>query len=168
MFVYLIGSSDGYCKIGSAKNSASRLSQLDGTKLPFELTLLAEVEAGEAAYRIERRLQEKFKAKHVRGEWFLRISAKEFLSKAKHYVKMDVAPKRKPPKPDLYEATVWSKLSINQKGIYLRVLNNVPKDIAEEMNHYAFTKTDSEEQLHELLKLTYLGMTLNEKTFQAI
>ena len=93
MFVYLIGSSDGYCKIGSAKNSASRLSQLDGTKLPFELTLLAEVEAGEAAYRIERRLQEKFKAKHVRGEWFLRISAKEFLSKAKHYVKMDVAPK---------------------------------------------------------------------------
>ena len=43
MFVYLIGSSDGYCKIGSAKNSASRLSQLDGTKLPFELTLLAEV-----------------------------------------------------------------------------------------------------------------------------
>jgi hypothetical protein len=166
--VYLIGSSEGYCKIGVANNPAYRLSQLDSTKLPFELELKAEYDAGEASRQVESKLHRYYKARHRRGEWFWMVPVAEFLAKAKHYAKGYVPPKPRAAKPDIYEGKPWGRLSSAHRGKFLRVAASVPEDIREEMYCYAFTKAESEEQLNELLKLVYLGMTFNEKTVQAL
>jgi hypothetical protein len=166
--VYLIGSSEGHCKIGVSDNPQFRAWGLDSTRLPFELTLLAEYDAGDAARFVEKSLHKHFAKRHVRGEWFLTVSPKEFLNRAKAFVKRYVAPKPQEPRPDIYAGKPWGRMCARERGKFIRVAASVPEDIREEMYCYAFTKAKSEEQLNELLKLVYLGMTFNEKTFQAI
>jgi hypothetical protein len=159
MFVYLIGSSEGHYKIGAANSPSARLSQLDETKLPFELTLLAEFNAGDAAYYVERKLHSYFSANRVRGEWFSKVPVKMFLSKAAQYTAAHVPTKRKALKPDIYEGTPWGCMSSKQRGKFVCIAAKVPSDIAEELYGYAFMKAATEAQLKELLKLVYLGMT---------
>jgi hypothetical protein len=97
--VYLIGSSEGFYKIGVASNPSSRLSQLDSTRLPFELTLLAEYDAGEAARQVESKLHRHFKAKHKRGEWFWMVSRVDFLLEASRFHREYIAPEPREQKP---------------------------------------------------------------------
>ena len=136
MRVYLIGSSEGYCKIGVANNTASRLAQLDSTKLPFELTLLADCDAGDAARQVESKLHRYFKSRHVRGEWFRMVPVEEFLNKAKQYTEGYVPRPTRESKPDIYAGKPWGSMSATQRGKFLRVAASVPEDIREEMHCY--------------------------------
>ena len=114
MFVYLIGSHLGYCKIGVCQDApAFRMIAIDKPKLPFELILMAEynletktdtlyprsslidahiaaiskTQSKAAAHFVETQLQKYFNCSHVRGEWFKDVSPSQFLKAAKRFHK---------------------------------------------------------------------------------
>jgi hypothetical protein len=69
--VYFIGEQESGCcriKIGVAKDIEKRRSNLQ-TGNPSELRLLGWIHS-EAAFELERRLHQHFRATHIRGEWF--------------------------------------------------------------------------------------------------
>jgi hypothetical protein len=73
-FVYLIGSPDGYCKIGRAKVLHSRLASI-GLQLPYRVELLHSIEVSDCVWA-ERFLHKKFTLARQNGEWFL-LTAEE-------------------------------------------------------------------------------------------
>ncbi len=110
MYVYLIGNRDyGFYKIGITRSEVRwRLETIDSPRLPFPLEILAEYDAGCAAHYIESELHKLFKKRQVRGEWFVAVSPKEFLRKAKLLHKAFV-PKPKRKHVDPYAGTRWGR-----------------------------------------------------------
>lgn len=68
-FVYLLGSPDGYCKIGRTKQLSSRLLAI-GLQLPFKVELIHSIKVSDPVWA-ERHLHQKFSACRMNGEWFL-------------------------------------------------------------------------------------------------
>lgn len=68
-FVYLLGSPEGYCKIGRTVNLKTRFHAI-GLQLPFRLEVLHTIEVSDPV-KAERFLHEKFKDCRANGEWFL-------------------------------------------------------------------------------------------------
>lgn len=162
MKVYLIGSSEGFCKIGVARSPDYRLYQLDATKLPFELTLLAEHDTGVAAHYVERRLHKHFKDRHVRGEWFRMVPVQEFLRKAKEFCVDYVPPKPRAPGPNPFAGTPWGVMSGEQRCKFLRSVAKLPDDIQEELHVYAHSQV-APENMNELLYIIRLGLESNHE-----
>jgi hypothetical protein len=68
-YVYLLGSPDGYCKIGRAKTLTSRLTSI-ALQLPFKVELLHSIKVSDPVWA-ERHLHQKFASCRMNGEWFL-------------------------------------------------------------------------------------------------
>jgi hypothetical protein len=68
-WVYLLGSPEGYCKIGRAKRVSERLLQI-GLQLPFRVELLHTIKVSDCIWA-ERFLHQKFATCRMNGEWFL-------------------------------------------------------------------------------------------------
>jgi hypothetical protein len=68
-FVYLLGSPEGYCKIGRTINLQSRLHSI-GLQLPFKVELLHTIKVSDPV-KAERFLHKKFADCRTNGEWFL-------------------------------------------------------------------------------------------------
>jgi hypothetical protein len=68
-YVYLLGSPEGYCKIGRTINLNSRLHSI-GLQLPFKVELLHTIKVSDPV-KAERFLHLKFKDCRANGEWFL-------------------------------------------------------------------------------------------------
>lgn len=68
-YVYLLGSPEGYCKIGRTVNLTSRLLAI-GLQLPFKIELLHSIQVSDPV-RAERFLHSKFAHCRANGEWFL-------------------------------------------------------------------------------------------------
>jgi len=66
-FVYVF-EGDGYYKIGMSKNPPRRQMQIE-PKLPFSLKLVHAIQTGDMR-KLETTLHERFREKHLRGEWF--------------------------------------------------------------------------------------------------
>jgi hypothetical protein len=67
-FVYIIGSPDGYCKIGRAKVLDSRLKQI-ALQLPFKVELIHSIAVADPI-QAERVLHRRFADRRMNGEWF--------------------------------------------------------------------------------------------------
>lgn len=72
--IYLLGSPEGYCKIGRTKHLTQRLLQL-GLQLPFRVEILYSFKAKDCI-AMERSLHRRFAHARQNGEWFL-LSPKE-------------------------------------------------------------------------------------------
>lgn len=68
-FVYLIGSPEGYCKIGRTKALHPRLASIS-LQLPFKVELLHSIEVTDCV-KAERYLHRRFAQCRLNGEWFL-------------------------------------------------------------------------------------------------
>jgi hypothetical protein len=68
-YIYLIGSPEGYCKIGRTVNLHSRLHSI-GLQLPFRVELLHTIKVSDPV-KAERYLHKKFTECRANGEWFL-------------------------------------------------------------------------------------------------
>lgn len=72
--IYLLGSPEGYCKIGRTKNLTQRLLQI-GLQLPFRVEVIHSFKAKDCI-AMERTLHRRFAHARKNGEWFL-LSPKE-------------------------------------------------------------------------------------------
>jgi hypothetical protein len=68
-FVYLVGSPDGYCKIGRAKEIHARIAAIN-LQLPFRVELIHSIETSDMVWA-ERWLHKKYAHCRMNGEWFL-------------------------------------------------------------------------------------------------
>jgi hypothetical protein len=131
MFVYLIGSMDGvYCKIGIAKDPKYRLSCVDTPKLPFNISLLAQYDAGEAAHFVEKTLHKVLHKSSARGEWFIGISPKDFLKRAKAITK-EYIPKVKKPRSNPFVGTEWGTMSARERQGFILAVGRCPEHMKE-------------------------------------
>ena len=67
-YIYLLGSPDGYCKIGRTKQLSSRLASI-GLQLPFKVELIHSIRVSDPV-KAERHLHKKFSHCRMNGEWF--------------------------------------------------------------------------------------------------
>lgn len=67
-YVYLIGSPDGYCKIGKTKEVYPRVARIS-LQLPYPVTLLHAINSDDMTW-LERHLHQTFAKERMNGEWF--------------------------------------------------------------------------------------------------
>jgi hypothetical protein len=67
-YVYLLGSEDGYSKIGRAKNVSKRLEQIK-LQMPFKLRLIHTIRVSDCVWA-ESYLHKKFRHARKNGKWF--------------------------------------------------------------------------------------------------
>lgn len=68
-YIYLLGTPEGYCKIGRAKRVTERILQI-GLQMPFRVELLHTIRVTDSVWA-ERYLHQKFASCRMNGEWFL-------------------------------------------------------------------------------------------------